>query len=321
MSLHGGGSTPLTQIDWWAGSQLPNGSRFGQATRRGYIVIAPAWTKTQQRTYGYSAEEHAAVLNSLRDACRRFSIDTDRVFLSGHSMGGDAAWDIALAHPDQWAGVIPIAAVADKYVSRYWENAAYMPFYLVSGQLDGEYPVRNSTELDRYFKHGYNTTVVEFQGRGHEHFSDEILRIFDWMGRNHRDFFPKEFVTRSMRDWDNSFWWLELQDLPEKAVVAPENWPPPAGLLPVLTKASVKEKNTIFVNTGAGRAVVWLSPELVDLKQPVRLTVNGVRLKSTPIIEPDLTVLLEDVRTRGDRQRVFWAKVEMPAGRVNSESR
>ncbi len=261
------------------------------------------------------------MLNSLRDACRRFSVDTDRVYLSGHSMGGDAAWDIALAHPDQWAGVIPIAAVADKFVSRYWENAAYMPLYLVSGQLDGDKPVRNSTELDRYFKHGYNTTVVEFQGRGHEHFSDEILRIFDWMGRLRRDFFPKEFVTRSMRDWDNSFWWLELAELPPKAVTAPEEWPPPAGLLPVLTKASVKEKNTIFVTTGAARAVIWLAPELVDFKQPVRLTVNGVRLKSTPIVEPDLAVLLEDVRTRGDRQRVFWAKVEMPAGRVNMELR
>ena len=44
----------------------------------------------------------------LRDAMRRFSIDSDRVFLSGHSIGGDAAWDIGLAHPDLWAGVIPI---------------------------------------------------------------------------------------------------------------------------------------------------------------------------------------------------------------------
>ena len=53
----------------------------------------------------------------LRDACKRFSIDIDRVFLSGHSMGGDAAWDIGLAHPDLWAGVIPIVAAADKYVN------------------------------------------------------------------------------------------------------------------------------------------------------------------------------------------------------------
>ncbi len=101
------------QIDWWAGSySKPSKMRIGQAGRHGYIVVAPRWSGSKQRTYGYSAREHAAVLFSLRDACQKFSVDTDRVFLSGHSMGGDAAWDIGLAHPDVWAGVIPIVAVA-----------------------------------------------------------------------------------------------------------------------------------------------------------------------------------------------------------------
>ena len=61
--------------------------------------MAPAWAAEGQASYDYSAAEHAHVLNALRDACRRFSIDPDRVFLSGHSMGGDAAWDIGLRTP------------------------------------------------------------------------------------------------------------------------------------------------------------------------------------------------------------------------------
>jgi len=61
--------------------------RLGQATRQGYIVIAPAWTKPHQTQYQYSAREHAAVLDTLRDACRRFSIDTDRVYLSAIQWG------------------------------------------------------------------------------------------------------------------------------------------------------------------------------------------------------------------------------------------
>ena len=104
------------------GSLIEPGMRLGQATRHGYIVIAPVWTKPQQFQYEYSAREHAAVIGALRDACGRFSIDTDRVFLTGHSMGGDAAWDIALAHPDLWAGVVPITALSGKYVERYWQN-------------------------------------------------------------------------------------------------------------------------------------------------------------------------------------------------------
>ena len=50
-----------------------------------------------QKSYEFSAREHGAVLYALRDAYRRFSLDTDRVFLTGHSIGGNAAWDIGLA--------------------------------------------------------------------------------------------------------------------------------------------------------------------------------------------------------------------------------
>ena len=61
-------TTAGQQIDWWAGPAVAGGPRTGQATRQGYIVIAPVWTVEQQGEYAYSAREHAAVLNSLRDA-------------------------------------------------------------------------------------------------------------------------------------------------------------------------------------------------------------------------------------------------------------
>ena len=165
VTLHGAGTKPEHQIDWWAGAHGPDGTRLGQATRYGYIVIAPRWGKEHQFQYGFTAVEHAAALNSLRDACKRFSIDTDRVFLSGHSMGGDAAWDIGLSHPDLWAGVIPIVAVADKYCAHYWPNARELPLYFVCGELDGNKMVKNSPELDRYLtKIGFNATVVGVPG-------------------------------------------------------------------------------------------------------------------------------------------------------------
>ena len=113
---------------------------MGQAMRHGYIVLAVDWAKPAQLEYEYSAREHAAVLVSLRDACRRFSVDTDRVFLSGHSMGGDAAWDMGVAHPDQWAGVIPIVAVAEKYCLHYRNNASLVPFYVVGANWTATRP-------------------------------------------------------------------------------------------------------------------------------------------------------------------------------------
>lgn len=323
LTLRGADASPEQMIDWWAGPWSDKaGMRLGQAARHGYIVIAPEWANGHQNRYQYSAREHGAVLNSLRDACRRFSIDTDRVFLTGYSMGGDAAWDMGLAHPDLWAGVIPIAAVADKYCSLYWENAELVPFYFVGGELDGARMVRNAPSLDRYLKRGFNATVVEYLGRGHEDFSDEILRLFDWMGRMRRSFFPKKFTAVTMRAWDNFFWWVELSQLPAKAQVAPENWPPPRGTQPVQTDVSVTPTNAIFVKTGAGQLTIWLSPELLDLDKRINLVVNGARvnLRGTQA-EAKVETILEDARTRADRTHPFWVKVETSTGRIDSSGR
>jgi predicted esterase len=318
LTLHGGGTTPEQQLDWWAGPWQEGGFRLGQASRYGHIVIAPAWAVEHQRQYEYSSRELAAVLDCLRDACRRFAIDTDRVYLSGFSMGGDAAWDIALAHPDLWAGVIPIAATSDRYCSLYWENAKLLPLYFVGGEMDGNKMARNAMDLDRYLKRGFNATVVEYQGRGHEHFSDEIQRIFEWMGRMKRDFFPREFQASTMRPWDNFFWWVELDQLPPRSIVYPLDWPPGRGVLPAETTASITPTNGLYVRTGAARVTIWLSPEMLNFDRRATITVNGDRVSlGTPFIEPDLETLLEDVRTRADRQHPFWCKVESATGRVS----
>ncbi len=312
VTLNGAGTNSLQQVSWWAGDfDKKSQMRRGQASRQGYIVIAPQWTKPFQRKYEYSPREHAAVLYGLRDACRRFAIDTDRVFLSGHSIGGDAAWDIGISHPDLWAGVIPIVANSAMYINRYTENARGLPMYFVGGEKDGGWLHDNGIELDRYMRYsGYDCTIVQYRGRGHESFQDEILNIFAWMNvsARRRDFFPREIDVLSMRPWDNYFWWLELDDFPSSAMVVPAQWPPSRGTRPTQTSAKVLENNRITVRTGAQRATVWLTPEMLSFDRRITVTVNGRDIRED--VRPDAEVLLEDVRTRGDRQHPFWAKVE-----------
>ncbi len=311
VTLNGAGSTPELQLDWWAGGVDADGRRLGQAARHGYIVIAVDWQKPHQAAYEYSAREHHAVLSSLRDAGRRFSIDTDRVFLSGHDIGGDAVWDMGPAHPDLWAGVIPIVAQSDRYTVLYWKNAEYVPMYFVAGEMDGGKMSRNARELDRYLRGGFDTVVTEFLGRGHEHFYDEIQDLYEWMNRRERDFFPKDFECSTMRTWDNFFWWLELTEFPKGGAVDPVDWPPRRKRA-IRVGGKINRNNGVSVKTGKGRAIVWLSPELVDFEKRITITANGRRVNSRrPFVKPELSVLLEDVRRRGDRQHPFWAKVEM----------
>ncbi|MEN6450918.1 MAG: PHB depolymerase family esterase [Thermoguttaceae bacterium] len=324
VALHGEGEPTdemaQKQINWWAGDWGRGGLRTGQASRLGYIVIAPAWTAQHQKHYGYSAREHAAVLGSLRDACRRFAIDTDRVYLTGYSMGGDAAWDLGLAHPDLWAGVIPVSAQSGRYCNLYWENAKYVPFYVILGELDGGRLANDAMDLDRYLRRGFDTTLVEYRGRGHDDFYEEVLRMFDWMSRMRRNFFPRKFACQTMRSWDNFFWWLEVHGLPPRSDVDPSDWPPPKGSQPVQIKGDINDKNGMNIRTGTTRVTVWLSPKMLDFKKRSVITVNGRRINPPDqTIRPDLHVLLEDVRTRGDRLHPFWAKLESATGRVKSD--
>ncbi|MFO0872213.1 MAG: PHB depolymerase family esterase [Pirellulales bacterium] len=295
------------QMQWWTGRfDTKLKMHLGQAARQGYIVLAPEWTREHQQRYEYSAREHAAVMYSLRDALRRFAIDTDRVYLSGHSMGGDAAWDIALAHPDLWAGVIPVVASADKYVSRYWGNGRYVPMYFVAGELDADKMSRNSEQFDRYMKFtGFDVMVTEYLGRGHEHFQEDQLRIFDWMRLHQREFYPKEFQCISLRPWDNFFWYVEYRDFQSKTMVLPANWPPPRNTSPAMLGGKITENNGVSIDLGGAKATVWLSPDMVDFGR--RIQVNG----KGQTISPSVETLLEDVRTRGDRQHPFWAKVNL----------
>jgi predicted esterase len=316
VTLNGAGSSPAQQIDWWAGAYSDEASsRQGQAARRGYIVIAPNWQKPFQRDYEYSLREHASVLFTLRDAIQRVSIDTDRVFLSGHSIGGDAVWDIGLSHPDLWAGVIPIVANADRYVRKYSKNGRGLPMYFVGGERDGGWLNDNGTELDRYLKGSkYDVTIVQYLGRGHEHFQDEIQRLFDWMelSLHRRRFFPREIEALSMRPWDNYFWWLELDQMPSRSLALPSERKE-RKVRPIKTSARILENNRITVSAPSDAGIVWLSPEMVDFDQPIKVTINGHNLRKTAAA--DATILLEDVRTRGDRQHPFWASVAWPEKR------
>jgi hypothetical protein len=235
-------------------------------------------------------------------------------------MGGDAVWDIGLAHPDLWAGVIPISAQADRFCDFYTDNnAKYVPFYVVLGELDGGKLAKNAMDLDRCMKHGYDATVIEYEGRGHDDFHEEILRIFDWMGRFRRNFFPREFTCSTMRDGDSFFWWVELDGLPPKSQVDPDHWPPSAGTRPAQVTGKIAANN-VNVTAGSAQVIVWISPQMIDFKQRSNISINRQTINARePFLQPDIRTLLEDVRTRADRQHPFWLRLDSSAGRARAK--
>lgn len=66
--------------------------------------------------------------------------------------------------------------------------------------------------------------------------------------------------------------------------------------------------NSLRVKSSADRGVVFLSPEQLDFDRKIEVVFNGKKL--TPQngrVPASSRVILEDARTRADRQHPFWA--------------
>lgn len=311
-----GARTPEEQLVFWTGDYNPVlEMRQGHAARNGFIVASVDWKAEGQGPYGFSAREHLIVLRAVRELLRRLAVDSDRVFLSGHYEGARAAYDIAISHPDQFAGVIGISGGMGKYIDRYKDNRHLgMPVYAVYGARD-QFRVSAIDALNLWLRSkAFNEcTLVEYQGRLAEDYFEEVPEIMNWC-RVHRRNWPQanldfELECKSLRPWDNFFWFWELRGMPRENIKFPEEWVE-RGLDPLKITASLRanQPNSIRVgpsNAGSG-GVLWLYPQLVDFEKEIRV---GDRGEFKGFVRPSRQTMLEDVRTRGDRQHPFWAKL------------
>ena len=324
VALHPSQGTPEQQLDWWAGPWNQGmgyqgmGFRGGHATRHGYIVVAPAWTRPGQGEYEYTPREHQRVLMALRDAMRRASIDADRVFIAGHGAGATAAWDIAVAHPEFWAGAIPISPDPGKTITHYFPNAEQVPLYVVVGNLDRVHSKNNhafSGILDDYLNPRADAMVVMYRGWGSAYFFDEIHYLFDWMNvsrhRSRREI-PKEIDHVTMRHGDEFFWWLELDGMKDGTAIDPILWNQAKRIRGKKVEANVNANNQIRISAApAERFTVWMRPGMgIDLNQSVIIRYGSRRFEHT--YDRSLKPMLEDVRTRADRKRPFWTSQQVP---------
>jgi pimeloyl-ACP methyl ester carboxylesterase len=298
------------------------------AAKYGFILAAPVWGQGLRPTYGYTAPEHAAVLDALRDLRRRFNVDSDRVFLFGWEQGANAALDIGLSHPDQFAGVVPMNGSVKRFPERYWPNAQYLPFYLVEGDRNGGYPKATRGVFKDWVRGHYPSMYIEYKGRGSEWYSAELPEMMNWMSRKKRHHPGKEMGRvggeefRTSRACDNRFYWLSTDDIQERHINDYRSWVHTT--LPATLQANLSIGNEADVKTGAKiwsqfnirtkgikQVTLWISAGLIDFSKPVILRVNGDQVGTARTVRPNLETLLEDLYVTGDRQRLVLAKIEL----------
>jgi pimeloyl-ACP methyl ester carboxylesterase len=296
------------------------------ASKFGYILVVPDW-KRQGAAYHYTAEENSAVTDVLLDLRRRFQVDSDRVFLLGFGEGATMAFDVGLSHPDMFAGVIPVCPAFRFYAQSYWRNGQYLPFYVVVGDQAREL---NKKVFEMFRKQwvprGFPWLLVQYRGRGLEWFQGEIPFIFDWM-EHKRDRYRRARAVpdlgklagaaslslefQSMRKTDNHFYWLSSDGISDKSLNDPTNWS--NNVYPASFQGNVfLEQNNINATVhNLRKLTVWLGRDMIDFTKPVTINVNGVAHLMNKKIDPSLPALMEDFYNRGDRQRLFFAKVDV----------
>src|SRR6185437_1098771 len=87
-----------------------------------------------------------AALEALDEVLRDYKVDPKRVVLTGLSMGGRGSWEMAAAHPDRFAAVIPICGPGDPDAAGRLKG---LPVWTFCGDADRDETVLNLREMVR----------------------------------------------------------------------------------------------------------------------------------------------------------------------------
>ena len=305
--LPGDGRTTVSAAQMWAGdAESP-----GPAARRGWIVVSPEHCDPKSTQYDYDVTCHEKVIAALRDLRQRWHIDSDRIVLTGHGLGGDACFDIALSHPDLFAGVVPFTGRIDGIAKHCKLNGPDLKWYVVGGQRDRDCAEVNAPYLTEMVFNQRDIVYCQFKERGHEAFTEEQPRILDWLDFVKRPALrdTKKIETKLFRSSDSHLHWVEARSFPARAFQVTEEKKAP---ISVEMKGTIPPNgNIVYVKAPSDRVSVWLSPELIDYETRVRISINGED-KFSELLQPRTADLLEDLRVRADRERLFWNRIDFP---------
>lgn len=130
-----------------------------------FIVISPQCPSSTE--WYYTNEDNVRALNSmLDDAVKRFPIDTNRIYITGLSMGGIGTWYFALKMPERFAAMAPIAFRGDGWSPC---TAAKIPVWGFHGKLDSVIPLSSAQGIVDQFKAcGGNINFTIYPDAGHD---------------------------------------------------------------------------------------------------------------------------------------------------------
>lgn len=144
------------------------------------IVIAPQCPETSHWADDDTEEEK--LVQFVPQMVEKYNIDTDRMYLTGLSMGGRCTWKLALAMPDTFAAIAVICGRTNTYE---FETIQTLPIWMFHGVQDDTVDFSNITSiLKRLYQKEhkyYKLTILPHWG--HEIWSTvyDSPEVYDWL--------------------------------------------------------------------------------------------------------------------------------------------
>ncbi len=137
-----------------------------------FIMVSP-----QSAGRGWNPDTLNALLDDL---VANYKVDTDRIYLTGLSMGGYGTWALAAAHPGRFAAIAPICGGGDpKQASKLKD----LPIWVFHGAKDSTVPIARSEEMVKALKEaGADPKFTVYPDAGHDSWSETYANpeLYTW---------------------------------------------------------------------------------------------------------------------------------------------
>lgn len=114
-------------------------------------------------------------------------VDPKRIYLTGLSRGGSAAWDLAVQYPDKWAAMAVVCGMTPEPYAHWIDKE--LPIWVFHGSEDKVISVSESDGMvEKLNEMGYDVNYTRYENVGHNSWERAYLNdeLYTWMAKQKR---------------------------------------------------------------------------------------------------------------------------------------
>lgn len=130
--------------------------------------------------------EDETLIRLIDHVASTYAIDPERIYVTGHSMGGRGTWLLAYKHPEKFAAIVPMS---DAPLDNAWaRQVAKVPAWVFHGTKDDLEPFERTQQfVEALKKLGAEVKLTPLSGQDHYILDTyENQDIYDWLLQHKR---------------------------------------------------------------------------------------------------------------------------------------